>query len=199
MQCGGLDLESAKQSPASKACQRVGTRATLRCDPQIRHGGHGSSAGGDPTTFTVPMTGAGDAYAASIPGQPDATFVTYRVRATDNLGQASTSPARTYRTSAGAVTRIEAIQRTPAGGPGFSPFAGVTTSRRWCWSGGGRGRGRRGGSGGRGSWGGQNRNADGGGGGGGGGDGNEGGWQVSENFTREDPAMQHVGGAEIVF
>lgn len=66
----------------------------------------------------------------------------------------------------------------------------------------GRGGGRRGGSGGRGSWGGGGRGRSAGGSGGGGGvwgDGNEGNWQVSEAFTREDPAMQHVGGAEIVF
>ncbi len=30
-------------------------------------------------------------------------------------------------------------------------------------------------------------------------DGNKGGWKVSEAFTREDPAMQHIGGAEISF
>ncbi len=55
--------------------------------------------------------------------------MTYAVVATDNLGQTSTSASRTYRTSAGPVTRIEAIQRTPTGAPGASPFAGVTTTR----------------------------------------------------------------------
>jgi hypothetical protein len=28
---------------------------------------------------------------------------------------------------------------------------------------------------------------------------NQGGWQVSENFNSEDPAMKNIGGAEISF
>jgi hypothetical protein len=107
------------------------------------------------------------------------------------------------------ATRKPAAKKTAARGrkKGRGGGAAKKTSRKKKTGGkrgggSGRGRGRKGSGGGRGSWGGQRRgNAGGGGGAGGGvwGDDNDGGHQVSEAFTREDPAMQNIGGAEIVF
>lgn len=79
---------------------------------------------------SVPMTNtAGDSWSATLPALQDGDIVRYVAEATDNAGQTGTSPASVIRISAGAVTRIEAIQRTFDDGPGDSPLAGLTTSR----------------------------------------------------------------------
>lgn len=66
-------------------------------------------------------------YEAQIPAAPDGDFVTYWVEAEDNTGARTRSDDRYYRVLYGGITRIAHVQETQTGGPGNSPFAGVTT------------------------------------------------------------------------
>ncbi|MEP0545618.1 MAG: T9SS type A sorting domain-containing protein [Rhodothermales bacterium] len=67
-------------------------------------------------------------FSGQVPAVADGAFVTYSITATDTDGDSSTSPARTYRVLFNGIQRIEDIQLTADGGPGASPFAGITTT-----------------------------------------------------------------------
>ncbi len=67
-------------------------------------------------------------YEAQIPAAPDGDFVVYWVEAEDNTGARTRSDDQYYRVLYGGITQIAHIQETPNGGPGDSPFDGVTTN-----------------------------------------------------------------------
>ena len=67
-------------------------------------------------------------YSGQIPAVADGAFVTYSITATDADGDSATSPEGTYRVLFDGITSIEDVQLTASGGPGSSPFAGITTS-----------------------------------------------------------------------
>ncbi|MBO6576394.1 MAG: T9SS type A sorting domain-containing protein [Rhodothermales bacterium] len=78
---------------------------------------------------TTPGTDNGDGtFSFTIPAQVDEVFVVYYVRATDNTGASSVEfePSDSYRVLANGITRISHVQQTPDGGPGNSPFVGIT-------------------------------------------------------------------------
>ena len=70
---------------------------------------------------------SGDNLACEIPAQGDGVFVTYRAGASDNTGAISLSDDAFYRTLTNGITKIEDVQLTINGGPGASPFVGLTT------------------------------------------------------------------------
>lgn len=81
----------------------------------------------DGEEHTVPMTNTGgDTYAGTIPAAGDGVFVSYHIHATDNIGLENASSTYSYRVLFGGITAIEHIQRTASGGPGDSPFNGLT-------------------------------------------------------------------------
>ncbi len=66
-------------------------------------------------------------YQAQIPAAPDGDFVTYWIEAEDNMGARSRSDDQYYRVLYNGITQVAHIQETATGGPGDSPFVGVTT------------------------------------------------------------------------
>lgn len=84
------------------------------------------STGGGEQSVAMTNTG-GDTYEATIPAAADGAFVTYYLSATDSQGATSTSPVQSYRVLFDGITDIEHVQRTASGGPGDSPFTGLTT------------------------------------------------------------------------
>ena len=84
------------------------------------------STGGGEQSVAMTNT-SGDTYAATIPPAPDGAFVSYYIRAEDSGGFVSTSPTASYRVLFDGITAIEHVQRTVSGGPGNSPFTGLTT------------------------------------------------------------------------
>ncbi len=82
----------------------------------------------DATVQTVAATQSGDNLACSIPPQNDGVFVTYQTGATDDAGDTVLSEPASYRTLADGINEIEDIQLTIDGGPGNSPFTGLTTA-----------------------------------------------------------------------
>ncbi|MDQ7039689.1 MAG: T9SS type A sorting domain-containing protein [Rhodothermus sp.] len=68
-------------------------------------------------------------YQAQIPAAPDGDFVIYWVEAEDNMGARSRSEDQYYRVLYNGITQIAQVQETPDGGPGDSPFVGITTDR----------------------------------------------------------------------
>lgn len=85
------------------------------------------SSGGGEQTVAMTNTG-GDTYQGTIPPAGDGVFVSYYVRAVDNEGLENTSPVQSYRVLFDGITAIEHVQRTVSGGPGDSPFTGLTTA-----------------------------------------------------------------------
>ena len=67
-------------------------------------------------------------YSGAIPAVGDGAFVTYSITATDTNNDSSVSPEASYRVLFNGIQRIEDIQLTANGGPGASPFAGITTT-----------------------------------------------------------------------
>lgn len=84
------------------------------------------STGGGEQSVAMTNT-SGDTYEATIPAADDEAFVSYYVEATDSEGATSTSSERSYRVLYDGITAIEHVQRTASGGPGNSPFTGLTT------------------------------------------------------------------------
>ena len=82
----------------------------------------------DATEMMVSATQNGDAWECTIPAQGDGVFTTYWTSSTDNTGAVSTSDQAAYRTLVDGINSIEDIQLTIDGGPGDSPFSGVTTA-----------------------------------------------------------------------
>ena len=83
----------------------------------------------DGASGDVPLTDDGSGvYSGQIPAVADGAFVTYSITATDANGDSATSPEGTYRVLFDGITSIEDVQLTASGGPGGSPFAGITTS-----------------------------------------------------------------------
>lgn len=91
----------------------------------------------NPDTQVVQATAAGGkamgpgvqaVYQAQIPAAPDGDFVIYWVEAEDNTGARTRSPNQNYRVLYGGITQVAHIQETATGGPGGSPFAGITTN-----------------------------------------------------------------------
>ncbi len=75
---------------------------------------------------TLTDNGSG-VYSGDIPAQADGAFVTYSIEATDSEGASSESPSSSYRVLFDGIDSIEDVQLTASGGPGSSPFAGITT------------------------------------------------------------------------
>ena len=71
--------------------------------------------------------GAG-VYSGQIPAVADGAFVTYDITATDANSDSATTPEQSYRVLFDGIDSIEDVQLTASGGPGGSPFAGITTS-----------------------------------------------------------------------
>ncbi|SHK85252.1 T9SS type A sorting domain-containing protein [Rhodothermus profundi] len=66
-------------------------------------------------------------YQADIPAAPDGDFVVYWIEAEDNTGARVRSDDQYYRVLYNGITQVAHVQETPTGGPGGSPFVGVTT------------------------------------------------------------------------
>jgi len=66
-------------------------------------------------------------YSGEIPPQADGAFVSYWVEAEDNTGARSRSEIKFYRVLVDGINEIRDIQETFGGGPGPSPFEGITT------------------------------------------------------------------------
>ncbi len=82
--------------------------------------------GTDTTNVGMANTG-GDSYAGQIPAQADGAFVSYSVIAMDNTDAVSISDPGQYRVLADGINEISDIQTTIDGGPGNTPFRGITT------------------------------------------------------------------------
>ncbi|GIV61502.1 MAG: hypothetical protein KatS3mg044_0368 [Rhodothermaceae bacterium] len=79
-------------------------------------------------TVAMSSTDGGVTYTGEIPTQPDGTFVTYFVEVTDTDGAVIPSePVQVTRVLYEGINEIADIQETIDGGPGDSPFAGLTT------------------------------------------------------------------------
>ncbi|MEM1043892.1 MAG: T9SS type A sorting domain-containing protein [Bacteroidota bacterium] len=80
-------------------------------------------------TGAVMLTDNGSGvFSGDIPALPDGAFVTYSVTATDTQGDSSESATQSYRVLFDGIDSIEDVQLTASGGPGSSPFAGITTT-----------------------------------------------------------------------
>ncbi|RMH63791.1 MAG: T9SS C-terminal target domain-containing protein [Bacteroidetes bacterium] len=87
-----------------------------------------TSAGVGAQSVAMSSTDGGNAYTGEIPTQPDGTFVTYYVEASDADGVVYASePMQMTRVLYDGIDEIADIQETIDGGPGDSPFAGLTT------------------------------------------------------------------------
>ena len=82
----------------------------------------------DATVMSVDAALNGAAYECTIPAQGDGVFVNYQAGATDNTGATSLADAALYRTLTDGIDSIEDVQLTSDGGPGDSPFRGLTTA-----------------------------------------------------------------------
>ncbi len=69
----------------------------------------------------------GVTYTFTIPPQADGVFVIYYIEATDNTGATSASDTHDYRVLDDGINEIRDIQETSSGGPGDTPFRGLTT------------------------------------------------------------------------
>ncbi len=69
---------------------------------------------------------SGNTWEFSIPPAADEDFVTYYILATDNVGAESQRIDYSYRTLTNGITKISHVQETADGGPGDSPFDGLT-------------------------------------------------------------------------
>ncbi len=83
-----------------------------------------------PDTMTVAGTvGANDTtYTFTVPAQESQRYVTYWIVAEDNLGAQSQPIDFSYRV--GGISQVLDIQQTANGGPGPSPYAGMTVQMR---------------------------------------------------------------------
>ncbi|QXD15185.1 T9SS type A sorting domain-containing protein [Rhodocaloribacter litoris] len=87
-----------------------------------------TSAATGTQTVAMSSTDGGVTYTGEIPTQPDGTFVTYFVEVTDTDGAVIPSePVQVTRVLYEGINEIADIQETIDGGPGDSPFVGLTT------------------------------------------------------------------------
>ncbi|RMF65733.1 MAG: hypothetical protein D6746_00025, partial [Bacteroidetes bacterium] len=87
-----------------------------------------TSAATGEQSVAMSSTDGGVTYTGEIPTQPDGTFVSYHVEVTDTDGAVIPSePEVVTRVLYDGINDVADIQETIDGGPGDSPFAGLTT------------------------------------------------------------------------